>query len=383
MSTVDPWLQRVLSTIGLMILSIALLSSLWFLIDVWLLLFAALLMAVFLNALTHHVKRWTGFGHFLALGIVLLSLIVGVVGLGALAGPSLIEQIKQLSQALPQALEKAQHNLSRIPYIADWFERIFYDQAEVERMVQQAVGYLPNVAGLFVSAITTFLIILIVGSYLAAQPALYQRSLTRLIPINSRPKVEHVLHATGNALEKWLTGQFILMCFVGGCTTLGLLLMQIPFALALGFLAFLLNFIPVIGPIIAAVPALLIVLVFKPDFIWYVLALYVVVQQVESYGLAPFVQNRLISLPPVVLLLSQVIMGSLTGFFGVAMATPLAITVIIWVQVLYVKGLLGDHDIVVLGTRAEPKPALAAETDVTDIQTDALNEPKPPKDQSS
>lgn len=100
-------------------------------------------------------------------------------------------------------------------------------------------------------------------------------------------------------------------------------------------------------------PILLVTLIVAPDMLLWALLMIVVVQQLESYVVAPAVQQRLIGLPPVALLLSQIIMGSLTGILGVALAMPLMVALIVWVQILYVKFTLKDYSIKVMGQNEE------------------------------
>ena len=190
--------------------------------------------------------------------------------------------------------------------------------------------------------------ILVVGLFLALSPNVYTKSVIALVPKPHRDKGDYLLKRSGGAIEQWLIGQFVVMAFVGVATGVALWFMEIPFALAMGVIAFVLDFVPVIGPWLSAVPILLLVLIVSPDLLLWTLVMIVVVQQLESYVVAPMVQQRLIDLPPVALLLSQVIMGTLTGVLGIAMATPLMVVVIVWVQVVYVKFILQDYSIKVL-----------------------------------
>lgn len=131
-----------------------------------------------------------------------------------------------------------------------------------------------------------------------------------------------MLDRSYRSIQQWLLGQLVVMSFVGVSTWLALKLMGIPFALALGFIAFLLDFIPVLGPWLSAVPIVLLTALVAPEMLVWVIVMIIVVQQLESYVVAPIVQYRLVDLPPVALLLSQVIMGSITGIMGVALAAP-------------------------------------------------------------
>jgi predicted PurR-regulated permease PerM len=128
------------------------------------------------------------------------------------------------------------------------------------------------------------------------------------------PALEDMLAETAKVLRAWLRGQFIAMITVGLITWVGLLLLGVPLALGLAFLAFLLEFIPVLGPIVAAVPAILVGLSVSPMLGLWVMLLYIGIQQVESYLLLPLVQRWALHLPPALSLIGIVVFGVLFGW---------------------------------------------------------------------
>ncbi len=127
----------------------------------------------------------------------------------------------------------------------------------------------------------------------------------------------------GHTLQWWLIGQVFLMLVIGVLIGLGLWLLKVPLALALAILAGLLTFIPYLGPILSAVPAVLFALTESPTLAFYVALLYIGVQTVESYLLEPIVQRKTVYLPPALTIFSQVVLGVLVGGLGVALALPL------------------------------------------------------------
>ncbi len=135
------------------------------------------------------------------------------------------------------------------------------------------------------------------------------------------------------------------MAIVGVLTGVGLALLGIPLPIPLAIFASLLTFIPNIGPVIAAAPAVLLGVVETPQTGAYVALLYVGVQAVESYGITPFVERETVSLPPAVTLTAQLVFGLIAGFAGIIVATPLAAVLIVLVQTLYVQDLLGDRKV--------------------------------------
>jgi predicted PurR-regulated permease PerM len=143
-------------------------------------------------------------------------------------------------------------------------------------------------------------------------------------------------------LRRWLVGQTLLAVCVAFLTGAGLLLIGAPFPFALALLAGLMEFVPYIGPFLAAVPAIMVGFAEAPDLALYVAALFVGIQLIESYVLAPLVQHRAVHLPPAAILFAQVLMGAIVGALGVAVATPLAAAIMVAVGMLYVEDALGD-----------------------------------------
>jgi len=140
------------------------------------------------------------------------------------------------------------------------------------------------------------------------------------------------------------------MLILGVLTTLGLWILGIPLALTLGIIAAVLSFIPNIGPIISAVPAILIALIESPSKALYVIFLYIGIQTVESYLITPIIQKKAVHLAPALLIAVQIMIGVLLGALGLLLATPLMVVIIVLVQMLYVQDTLG-YDVTVLGER--------------------------------
>jgi predicted PurR-regulated permease PerM len=119
--------------------------------------------------------------------------------------------------------------------------------------------------------------------------------------------------------------------------------MGIPMALSLGIISGLLNFIPNIGPIVAAVPAILIASMEGPEKMWAVAIFYLVYQMIDGYLLTPLMEKRTVELPGALTLLAQVLLGVALGFLGVLLAVPLVACVLVLVKMIYVQGILKDR----------------------------------------
>ncbi len=180
------------------------------------------------------------------------------------------------------------------------------------------------------SGIADVLVVIVAGIFLAAQPRFYRTGAMKLVPASKRALVAEAMDESEQALRLWLKGQLIAMIVVGLLTGTGLWLIGMPSALVLGLLAGLLEFIPFAGPIIAAVPAILLALAAGPDMALWVLLLYFVVQQFEGNVLTPLVQQYAVDLPGVVLLFSLIGFGTLFGTLGVVLAAPLRLSLMCW-----------------------------------------------------
>ena len=141
----------------------------------------------------------------------------------------------------------------------------------------------------------------------------------------------------------WLVAQFVAMLTVGTVVGLGLWLLGVPFALALGFITFLLEFIPTIGPWLAGVPAVLVGLSQGVDTALFVAGLFFAVELLEGNILLPLVQRWAVELPPALTLFAIFLLGALFGFVGILVAAPLAATLLTLVKMLYLRDTFGDR----------------------------------------
>ena len=180
-------------------------------------------------------------------------------------------------------------------------------------------GVLGSAVGLF----GTLAVVVIAGIYLAASPRTYANGMLRLVARAHRNHARDLLVAGGEALWAWSAGQALDMLVVGLLSGLGLWLLGVPLALALGVLAGLFNFVPYIGALVGAVPAILIAFSQGVPTGLETMALYAVIQGFEGNVMAPLIQNRAVHLPPGLTVLSQTAFGAILGVPGLIFATPI------------------------------------------------------------
>lgn len=326
---------------------IALAVLLYFAGRILLLGFAGLLLAVLLNAASAIVERRTPLSYRRSLAVVIAGLVV-VCGLFIWQLEArLSQQIAEFSQSWPASLERLRETLDRfkLGYL------ISPPLGEPSRLIGGAdtVQKISGAASTAAGVVVDLLVVLFVGLYAAAEPRLYKRGLRHLVPEARRDRVDEILHCLGCTLRWWIVGKLCSMAIVGTMSGVGLWLLGVKLALLLGLLAALFELIPNFGPFIAAVPAIMIAWTESSQLAVYVALLYLGVQLLESYIILPLVQRRAVELPPALVILAIVLLGSWAGVLGALVATPLLATVIVLVKMLYVEDHLGDHTAAVIG----------------------------------
>jgi predicted PurR-regulated permease PerM len=334
--------QRTLVVVGVVIAALLLLALLWYASQVPLLVFAGVLLAIFLNGISGWLRDHTPLRYGWALAVVVLVLFAATASAAALIGPQVGAQVGELREQLPQALGQLEERLAQY----GWAQQVLEQAPAPEDLAPGSNSLIERIGGIFsttLGALGSFVIILFVGLYMAIDPATYREGALRLFPPARRARLRTVLDEVGGALRGWLIGQLVAMATIGTLTTLGLWLLGMPLALTLGLLAALLSFIPNIGPTLALIPALLLALLDGPTQLVWVLALYLGVQALESYLITPLIQQRAIDLPPALLIIAQLLMGVLTGGLGLILAAPLTAAALVLLKRLYVEDVLGDE----------------------------------------
>lgn len=336
------FIRRLLIILGI----VAGLAVLVVLRELLILVFGSIVVAVLLTSLTNPIQRLTRLRRGFALALTILLVLGTIAGAGALFGTQVAAQAQQLGEQVPAAWDAARARLAQwgveIPAMrgagspprgAEAAE----DAGSLGELGQDLIGRISSLVMTVFGALANTLLVIAGGVYFAAQPDLYRRGLVKLFPRQSRSLVRDAYDESGKALKLWLLGTFVSMCAVGLFTTVGLWLLGVPSALALGALAAVLDFVPIVGPIAASIPAILIAFSQSTELALWTTALFIVVQQLEGNLIQPLAQRYAVDLPPALLLFSVVAGGFLFGVVGIFFAAPLAVVAFVLVKRLYVR----------------------------------------------
>jgi predicted PurR-regulated permease PerM len=180
-------------------------------------------------------------------------------------------------------------------------------------------------------------IILFLGIFFTASPSLYKNGILALVPANKKDTAGHIMDRISLSLKGWLKGMMLSMLLITILITAGLSIIGIPVAMVLGFITGILEIVPNLGPLIAMIPGVLLSLTVGTGTAVIVSLLYIVSQTIVANIVTPLIQKKMINLPPALTLISQLIMGTVSGALGIILAVPLLAILIILVDELYVK----------------------------------------------
>lgn len=310
----------------------------WYAWRLLLIAFAGLLLAVILHAFADGFQRLTHLGPKSSFALTVVAL-VGLVALAVwLIAPRAISEGSQVVSVIPQSLAEAKRHLDQTKwgaFIVRVANRAMSGTAEASRVSAFASGV--------TDAVGAAVVVIVVGFYAALNPGEYSGGLLRLIPEQHRARARQVARAVLYTLRWWLLGQLVPMTVLGIATMIGLWILGIPLAFVLGLFTALMIFIPYLGALASAIPAILVALQQGPTMAMYVGILYLCIHSAEGYVLTPLVQKRAVRLPPIMTILAQLLMWMITGLLGVALATPLAAVGLVIVKMLYLHEDVGPN----------------------------------------
>lgn len=301
------------------------------------LVFAAIVIGAVFDTIASWLCRITGMNRSFALTLSVVGIIALFIGAFTLFGSQLAREFDTIRETVPRALQGVENLLDSYG-LGDRARQLIEGSGEdMSQLVSQAGGY-ALAAG---SSLADFVLVLVGAIFLAGDPATYRRGLLLLIPKRAEDIVAMALDDASGGLRGWMLGQAVSSLVIAVLTWLGLALLGVPAAGGLGVIAGLLDIIPMIGPVIAGVPAVLLAFTVSPMTALWTIILFLVIQQLQGNFLQPMIQKHAVNVQPAVLLFAVFAAGLLFGFLGVLLAAPLTVVIFVFVQRLYVQAMLG------------------------------------------
>jgi len=295
----------------------------FFIARVFLMIFAGILIAVFLHGCGEWVSRHTRLPYGAAVTLVLLA-IVAFFGLSFwFTTPRVEAQVSELQTSVPQAI----HNLSGGHF-------------GLKKFVGGAAGGLSNIAAIssrLSDWAVDFVVIAFLSVYLAFQPSLYRRGIIALAPPHSRDSFASTLDDLQHTLWRWFMGRIVGMAAIGLLVWVAMTAIGMPLPFALGLIAGVFEFVPYLGAFASSIPAVLMALGQSSTTAYLVIALYLMVHAIDGYVIIPLVERRAVHIAPGLTIVVQVAMFLSAGILGVFVADPLTASVLVLLQRFYVK----------------------------------------------
>ena len=303
--------------------------ALWEVRDALMLVYISALVAIGLspvvNALERkrlmrqRVPRWA------AILVIYLFIIGVIVGIAMLVIPAIVIQARELAMELPRLLHQGQQWLmNRGLLTREISAREAVQQTATSSGAQDTIGLVVNAVWGFVGGVFGVITILVLVFYLLVDSGGLVTVFVRLFPRDTRAQVQDACRRVTAKVSAWLGGQLLLAGIIGSTAALGLFLMGVPFFYVLALIAGVGEMIPIVGPILSAVPAIAVALSVKPALALGVIAFFFAQQQLENHILVPRIMQRQVGISAVFVIVALLIGGSLLGVIGAILAVPTA-----------------------------------------------------------
>lgn len=271
------------------------------------------------------VPRVFGTGLIFASSLAILTLLIYIVA------PTLASEVALMANTLPQYLEKFDYR-----YIIDNGQSMGLDSGAAQNIFDKVSSTLSDIAGYlvtgtmgFVGGIFSAVLIAVISFYLVLEDDGIEKFIRATLPDEFHERGVRIINKTEEKLGQWFVGQITLCFIVGAFSFIGLSLIGVPYALVLAIVAGALELIPYIGPMLSAVPAILIALTVSPQIAAMTFVLYFLIQEFENYLIVPKVMEKSVGLHPVIIIVAAAIGEQLAGILGMILAVPIATVVAI------------------------------------------------------
>jgi predicted PurR-regulated permease PerM len=323
--------------LALLVVAVAVIPVLiWYLSGVVLIAFGAIILAMLIRLGAQPFMRFMSAPEPLALCISGMLIIFVIVGTAYLFGTHISGELQDVVNRVTSASGEIRNTLENSQFGKFLLNHMTGSNVSVTDILS---GFL-KISSTFLEAVV---IMVISAAYLAAQPRHYRDGLIWLFPPRAHARAAEIIDGIGEALRLWLLGQLMEMVLIGALTTFAVWLIGVPSPLGLGLIAGVGEFIPYLGPLLAAIPAVLVALTKSPEStLWTILA-YLVIHQIEGNLVAPLIQRRMVTIPPAVMLLGIVAITYLFGNVAIVFAAPIVVVIFAAVTLLYVRDTLGER----------------------------------------
>jgi predicted PurR-regulated permease PerM len=351
--------------LGWVLLAVIVVALLVRTIDVLIIIFLSIILAVYLDAVSGFLQRRLGVPRSLGLAAAVALTIGGLVGVVFLIAPAVTSQVQDLTANLPNFLTGLDQSIDRLFRNVPVLRRGVSENGSpglLATSLNELVGvlrwavvpYLKGGVELIIEVVSVFVMAL----YLARNPSIYVEGLIALIPPDRRPLGRVILYDLKLTLHAWVVGQLIAMLVLAVLTTLGLWLLNVPYFLAFGVFAGVAAIVPFFGTLFSTlIPALFALGVAGLAKAIAVTLLGVGVHLIEANFVAPVVMERQVNLPPVITIAGVLLIGKLFGLTGLIVAVPILAFVMVLIRHILMGEVYGD-------TLSEVKPSGTVPSDV-------------------
>jgi predicted PurR-regulated permease PerM len=332
------YLGKVWQTVGIVALLVVAILVVRVAFDILLMVLAGVLIAVYFHGLGDTIQRRTRLGRRWAM---LISITGSFILLGALfwfMGSKIQVQVAELSSTLPHTIATARAKLAETSVGQKVLES--FSGTNSQKLMSTVQSFFSTTFGV----LGDMYIVLFLGIFFTANPSLYKDGILVLVPHSKKQLGTHIMNRISLALKGWLKGMLFSMLLITVMLAVVLTIIGVPVAFILALITGILELVPNIGSLIAMIPGVLLALTMSTNTAILVAIVYIAAQTIVANIVTPLIQKKMINLPPALTLISQLIMGTVSGALGIILAVPLLAILIILVDELYVKKIANNSD---------------------------------------
>jgi predicted PurR-regulated permease PerM len=326
-----PYTALMWQTIAVVSLFITMLLVVRVAFNVLLMALAGCLIAVYFHGLGDLIQRKTGIARKYAMLLSIAGTLVIIALSVWFIGTKIQSQVTELSNTLPETIRITKAKLNSTPLGRKVID--YTSSQNSEKLLDTVTSFFNTGFGV----LGDLYIILFLGIFFTASPTLYKDGILLLIPQERKAQGIHIMDRISRSLRGWLRGMLVSMILITVLITVGLMIIGIPLTMVLGLITGILEIVPNFGPLIAMIPGVLLAITVSTNTAIIVALLYIICQTIVANIVTPLLQKKIIHLPPALTLMSQLLMGGLSGVLGIVLAVPLLAILMILIDELYIK----------------------------------------------